>query len=71
MGFPPDIIPVTAKPNLLCCLSLTDPCLAVSSIGADESPSPVVSDTAVDSMVQMVDGDGNVVEELEGIMMMF
>lgn len=46
-------------------------CISGPSISAGSGPSVSINDTAVDTIIRSVDDGGNVVDELDGVMMVF
>lgn len=51
--------------------SFNCPCISGASIVAESGPPIAINDTAVDALILAVDSDGNVVDEIVGVMMMF
>lgn len=57
--------------HVLPLLSVVDPCVSAVEIRAEFGTLTGISDTAVESVIVSLDEDGDVEEELEGIMMVF
>lgn len=52
-------------------MSFNCPRFSGASISAESGPSISINDTAVDAIIMAVDDEGNVVDEIVGVMMEF